>query len=165
MDNLSLLLSLIALLLTLLDFFLRKYFTKLYLRISIPILKKTVNGNLIKKDLRKDKILDVGETKILFDSFENNIWLQCKFKNNRSTLGLIKKWKIDGGDRSLISEEIRLSFGIFFLLILYFIVLYHTNMISQYMYLLFVFAIFINYMFAYNRLNKESKSTLSEISY
>jgi hypothetical protein len=160
-------------LISLIDIYFRFKFNRFYLSISIPIYRKSLDKYLRK--IGKDNIFLVNETKILFSTKDNCIWLQCKLRNRSSTLGLIKKWLIDiDNNDKIVSEEVRLSFGALMVLVIFVLVYFnqiyqiihkgYSGSILNSMYILVILAFLINYWFAFIRLKKESAKSMAEFT-
>lgn len=155
------------------DFLLRSKFAKKYLRLSIPVFSKTEEKIVNADGLVDSKIYELENSKLIYDAPENTIWLQCKFKNNRSTLGLIQKIAISKDGKGISSRQPRLSLGAFFTIICALgLISVQTEQYAhiapdlihiKFFPVFFILGMIINYVFAYRRLNKETDQALAEL--
>jgi len=156
------------------DSLLRHKLISFYLKLSIPIFKKSMmNNKLFLKSLKRNEIIFFKHAKILFESKDNCIWLQCNVTSNRTTLGLIRKWIIEKGNYKIIKEETRISFGVVIFGLCeftLFILDYNQNqnilsrfIFDWYSYVFVIFGFFIIYILAFRRVNEISSEILHEI--
>ncbi|HTB22188.1 MAG TPA: hypothetical protein VK914_05740 [bacterium] len=151
------------------DWFLRSKFALPYLGASLKLNSKE-KFHLKLTNTGKDQIQGVGTTNVFDDSKNHCVWMQCKFQNNRSTLGLIRKWNYNSVTSEIESEETRLSVGVVAIVPLSigfaFFLFQSIKFPFQSIFFVFIAAVvpIINWVIAYNRLKRESDWTLEKIT-
>lgn len=152
--------------LTLLDFYLRWRFNIPYLGYSLPVRTRQLNKRVNLLSLTPGKIIETESTKYLFDVESSGIWLQCRFKNRQSTLGLLKSYKVGPDRQTIVTEQVRISLGVVLNAIAFIPFLYIVNqshpLLSNSPEILIVIPVvmLINFAIAYRRLERESMETI-----
>jgi hypothetical protein len=174
MNKIAIIYWIISVILIGVDFLLRRRFDLWYLNLSIPIFRKKINDSLCLIQEEANKIHRLADTKYYIDQTGSNIWLQCNFKNRRSTLGLLKRWKYLASNKRITEEQTRISIGIIFAGIFIALMLFNyleniglefgKDVSLNFFYIFVCIVMIINYSFAFNRLRKESRESLNKIS-
>ena len=158
----------------LVDFYFRWRFNIGYLKLSIPVIPEHSIEPKNLTSIVPDKIYHKDYAKYFLPSNSNKIWVQSTFKNNRSTLGLIKVFTLNESRQTLTKEQVRLSIGIIpiIALVTYMFYLQGERFAGfggglewlPYMPLIMLGVTLINYVFAFRRLQADSREVLQDLS-
>lgn len=159
---------------TLLDFYLRWRFNTSYLRYSLPLFMRKININTAITELASNKIYAYESTKYVLVSEARQLWLQCVFKESRSTLGLLKMYQLSADGDTITRDQTRLSIGVCMILVLIIPLLYlqsrrfptsHSGLsIIDFFPVIFGAVVLINFFIAFRRLDKESAATIARLT-